>query len=221
MEPVQISVLLRQSSNSEQKVDLDVPGSGQSFANDHLRTFGKDLPISIAEMNARFPCSSLIYTQNHQLPLRRFKRDRKDAVISQKTFGTACAAHCSPVNLISVYRVVVTRIGFNVEQLEATEKASRAPGRMFTTRQDQSSGAEARIGLAADNCPPWSLRFSVRIHKVKAGYINQEKENAAHKIQHANGLDQHQYGDRISIVEVVVIPDPKMEEPQTLTALPV
>lgn len=35
----------------------------------------------------------------------------------------------------------------------------------------------------------------------------QERENAAHKIQHANSLDQHRYGDRISIVEVVVIPD--------------
>lgn len=57
---------------------------------------------------------------------------RKDVVISQKAFGTARATHCSPVNLISVYRVVVTRIGFNTEQLKATEKV---PLINFTRRE--------------------------------------------------------------------------------------
>lgn len=39
-------------------------------------------------------------------------------------------------------------------------QGSRTPERKSTTRQAQSSRAEARMGLTADNCPPWSLRFS-------------------------------------------------------------
>ncbi|KAL6090436.1 hypothetical protein STEG23_001219 [Scotinomys teguina] len=39
----------------------------------------------------------------------------------------------------------------------------------------------------------------------KASY--QEGQNAAHKIQHANGREKHQYGDLISTVEVVGLPD--------------
>lgn len=42
---------------------------------------------------------------------------------------------CSPVNLISVYRVVMTRIGFNTEQLKATEKV---PLINFTQRWKKS-----------------------------------------------------------------------------------
>lgn len=37
----------------------------------------RDLPTSTVGLHARFPCSPLIYPQNHHLPLGRFKRDRQ------------------------------------------------------------------------------------------------------------------------------------------------